>query len=1082
MNAHSKNTKTVAVKNNAASDLLIWKDRSKTALMALAKAVAGDVPVIALTGDAGSGKSTFLASVSEHLGIPTQITRMSSNTRIASELEQQFIQKLSLSVPDASRKSFLAAIRKQLFDVDSAGKTSLFLIDDANAFADDALDLIISIAGIARKNRFLARFILSGTSLLHDRLDALSADKDGTLVEAISVPALTRAASFELMQSQMALISGETCSIDEKACATVYRETNGAPAITKELIARIYQAAQTRKISTVDLRNVRELMVEDGQSSKPKIVESRIRPGAGSAQAKTSKKLDEGDVGTPDQLPKSIREVDDPKQLLRWAMGVNAEDKAAKPAQAPAAAKPQIQQPAKKIEVEVKGKPPGGKKGNITLPFGSSVPASAPQSEPPQQPAPQPAAPQTAHTQRLSSSEQFVFADDSTVVPERGYVGAAQEDVADTPSAEPETYVPAHVVQAKEGNGFLKGALTGVALAALVAAGGYYWISQNPPGGSTELTADPITEPYDPIVNLADGFGSSATNIDANTTFRLQPVQDTSLALRQPEFPVATQPQSVENAPLIAAVETDLQIGSLEQVLNEGEAAKLATAQAQTDLQDLRTQIAELNAARDALRTQTSDAQAAFDAATQRLQAAQADLLETENRVATAKSELEQTKLSTQNFVDTQSLSVAEASERLGVLNTAIVEREGALEQTRLLLDTLSSDVETAREQAAGLSAEIETKTQSLAEQSARLDTLIAQRTIAESEFAQSQANLANTTEELTLATQLVTTAQANFARVQNALETTTAQQAAAAEATETLVKERRALETQIAGLQEQRETLRGDTTQLESDLAALQSRIEDRTQTATALDSELPQRAAQRDAIISELEALEQAKADRTAEIAALESRATDLETQIQTFAPAFVTASTRLTDLDAELSGKSQELADGAIEAAALRAEIDELLARAQTARSLLSTTQEQLGASAERLDGIEQQIEIALANAPENAAISPPPARATTATNDPNIQAALEDVATSAIDSAEIARTRPAANLIGRDRVVVAKALERAPGLSELSSSQRASLENQMVRGVCLTDALQDVTGQINRHTLAVLLKTMKLCTNG
>lgn len=63
--------------------------------------------------------------------------------------------------------------------------------------------------------------------------------------------------------------------------------------------------------------------------------------------------------------------------------------------------------------------------------------------------------------------------------------------------------------------------------------------------------------------------------------------------------------------------------------------------------------------------------------------------------------------------------------------------------------------------------------------------------------------------------------------------------------------------------------------------------------------------------------------------------------------------------------------------------------------------------------------------------------------------------------------------------RDLAVVEQAIAAAPGLGTLTEDQRISLTARLVDGVCVDAALQEITGKVNRHSLAFLLDRMELC---
>jgi hypothetical protein len=58
-------------------------------------------------------------------------------------------------------------------------------------------------------------------------------------------------------------------------------------------------------------------------------------------------------------------------------------------------------------------------------------------------------------------------------------------------------------------------------------------------------------------------------------------------------------------------------------------------------------------------------------------------------------------------------------------------------------------------------------------------------------------------------------------------------------------------------------------------------------------------------------------------------------------------------------------------------------------------------------------------------------------------------------------------------------VALALRRAPGLSAASAAQVDDLGSRLQGGACVTDALREVFGTINRQTLVSLRRELGGC---
>ncbi len=98
-----------------------------------------------------------------------------------------------------------------------------------------------------------------------------------------------------------------------------------------------------------------------------------------------------------------------------------------------------------------------------------------------------------------------------------------------------------------------------------------------------------------------------------------------------------------------------------------------------------------------------------------------------------------------------------------------------------------------------------------------------------------------------------------------------------------------------------------------------------------------------------------------------------------------------------------------------------------------------------------------------------------------------AELEQAAISTPSTTSEAATSPPTNPlriditpVPRDRALVDSALDAAPGLGKLAEGERADLARMLADGTCVDQALREVTGAVNRHTLAALLHQMNLCS--
>ena len=1027
------------------TDPLIWKDRSRTALKALANSVHGDQPIIVLTGPPGSGKTTFLEKVAEMFPDNCNVCVIEPPDGDGDTVMTAIAKLLGIKGSKGDRDAFHAGVRTHLFDVDSMGRQVVLIIDNGDDLSAESIQLLVDIAAIDRKDRHLARIILGGSSDLFDRLKSKETDDSTVLIDGISVPALTRTSSVELIRQELSRLSGGIREIDEAACASVYRETNGVPGAILSLVNRINEGAQKAGLASISLRDLREIISGGSAPSKGAARPSVTGQPTPKPKAPARKRMDDL-VGRPDTLPKSIRESDDPQQLLRWAMGIkNQKGTAGSLADTPTTA--QTPPPGG----ETKTPPPAEDSGTapakpapptpgmtITNP-GTSTIASPNFAPPPQEPAGKPsttaeAKPATVSgtTGVLAGSEQFQFQTSDEIVPERGYKSLDVEYIHPSPETPGETDRTGD-----EGRKFPILAFVGGMAASLALIGGLFGLGVIGSGSGEDTTAE---LPVDPIAaaNLLASPAPLATDSETYALALSAPAPIAALSpLQRPtqlvRAPVQNARQHTENNTTASLIQTSMLLASLD-------AAQAERNEVQSQLENLRSTIADLSDQAIGVSSENSNLALQMATLQQQRDVAERDLLQKNDNLAELDrqlqsrreelaaiiSELGSSRLSLSNSEQDAQAVVREAEERVAALTQRATDVENELQQARTLLDTLSADVETSRSQLAQQEDRISTNTATISEQTELLAALGAQREAAENALAAVNTEVAETS--------------ARLGELQTEVTNQTGARAATTE-----------------------------------EISALEAEIATATTELVSLKNTLTGSRADLDALGGEISALEDRKAVLQGELDGLQQQVAVLNT--------------RSRDLTGEVEAKADELSEAAIRDAALDAELQSLLDRADLARQELTSTQTDIVEARRLLGEVRSEIELALTQAPEGAVVEAPILRGqagdastdAVTTGQEGTVTALLTPETPQIDRAQNnTATGAADNLIPRDADAVARALSRAPGLGGLSAAQRQELETTILAGTCLTDALNTVAGTINRHTLAVLLRDLKLCS--
>ncbi len=1106
MSVNQSNMAKNGAKTEDAPDRLIWQDRSKTALVALAKSALADMPVVVLTGVTGAGKTTFLEKVASNFGKGCLVRALRIVDGKAKSLRTAVCASLEIKNDFKDDPGAIAGISKALFDLDAANKKLVILIDDADGLDDAALDLLGQIAVIQRKKRYLPRIVVAGSMELFERIKTALGEDSAALIDNISVPALTREASFKLIKNEAEHQSKGKITIEDAACASIYRETNGVPGPTMLVTQKIVKKAKAQKINVVNMRNVRELMPQEKESLDP----AKLTANAAKARepGKNPSRPTADVVGGADQLPKSIRESEDPQQLLRWAMGIRnkPEDSSgtaptanaatptmpgtqpngqAKPSTAPvpppvqpdqsaAAPRSQMAPLPDKILGDPASRASSGKPAVAPAGFGTSAPKKP--------------------NAVIGSSEQFQFKADEPLAAERDYK-APSNSIAD-----PSTLVP-ELKSAKDAQKkarpfgaalFIGGLLLGGAGAAALSA------LQGQPNDTVAEVTGTTQKPSDPVVVATNPLDQSTTDFGNNSGVRqgtltsvpsdLPPSGNPGIAVRAPE-PV---PGFIGENQTVVVSTLDGSAESVSRALTrENEAARAELARITRAVESAKAELAAAESARTRIDLETKQSKSELDLAQQNAESAKARLGEISTQVSERRAELSQIlqdlasgQLSASNTAaETDSRSAA-AQERLALVNAETAQAETSLRSARTLLDTITSDVDVARKELATLSETISASEIAAAEQETRLTTVQDEKAEAERALANATADLTQTQSQLAETQQAVATLQSER---ETALTEFASLEQKATDATQ-LVDQTGArlgeLESEIA-------TLQSNRTALTQEIATLRSERANLTTQTSVLDDQSLTLNAQQAEILQSVEAAQVRKEKLETEIASLMSNLMQLRSEKQQTESAIANLPDDLDDrvaradrLNSELDIVTEDLANQAVLRAELNIEIDEILQRSLAAQKSLSRTQDRIQERRDQLIALDREIENAIENAPRGTLASLPALRGRQSpneTDDATLSASLEPAPNAASIAAQDLAPNTQTGFIPRDAVVVETALSRAPGLSGLEERQIDELQTRIAEGECLTDALQGVTGTINRHTLAVLLRSLTLCTN-
>jgi len=328
-----------------AATSIIWTPRGEKAFDALGEALAGRDSIIVATASPGMGKSTFIDAWRQRFGDSGQVWQIKDPAISGADFRRQVISALGIKPRDESETALIDAARLMLGDMDAAGKAAILIIDPADRLSDEALGVVHALAELRRKDRPLIRVLLAATSDTLDRLRKAVPEGNVSNIAAVTIPGLTADAAEQMVMAEFSRMNATDITLDDGIAKTIYRETNGVPGEIKALAARLAREASARNLTKLDRRTALTLITDmdvggGRNASAAPIAAPESKP---VEPAKTQpRRVDEtpraekmppverapesgqslsGVVGSPSELPKSIRDSNDPRGLLRWAMG-----------------------------------------------------------------------------------------------------------------------------------------------------------------------------------------------------------------------------------------------------------------------------------------------------------------------------------------------------------------------------------------------------------------------------------------------------------------------------------------------------------------------------------------------------------------------------------------------------------------------------------------------------------------------------------------------------------------------------------------------------------------------------------------
>ncbi len=234
---------------------------------------------IALTGEVGTGKTTMLRTLLTQLDPDTYTSALIFNPCMSAEqLLAGICREFGVSAAEQSRSGYLDALYTFLIDQNSAGRTVVLVIDEAQNLEPDVLEQVRMISNLETERDKLIQIILAGQPELNDvlrRHDLRQLNQRITVRCRLTPMKLEDTASY--INHRLKISGSRLPEIFPRAAVRrIYRFSQGIPRLINVACDRALVMAWTRESCSVSPSIAAEVIAELQQVDEHEGLWSRI--------------------------------------------------------------------------------------------------------------------------------------------------------------------------------------------------------------------------------------------------------------------------------------------------------------------------------------------------------------------------------------------------------------------------------------------------------------------------------------------------------------------------------------------------------------------------------------------------------------------------------------------------------------------------------------------------------------------------------------------------------------------------------------------------------------------------------------
>ena len=218
-------------------DFLYWSKHHTFAYTMLEYGILTQAPVILITGDIGTGKTTLVHHLLRSMHADLRIGLISNASGNREELLHWIMQ--SLDQPTAARDTHVdlfARFQAYLIAAHARGERVVLIFDEAQNLTDDSLEELRMLTNINSGKDERLQLVLVGQPELRDRIERPALRQLAQRVSsAFHLPGMERQTVAAYIDHRMQVAGATSNVFDPEACDAIFAATHGVPRLVNQL-------------------------------------------------------------------------------------------------------------------------------------------------------------------------------------------------------------------------------------------------------------------------------------------------------------------------------------------------------------------------------------------------------------------------------------------------------------------------------------------------------------------------------------------------------------------------------------------------------------------------------------------------------------------------------------------------------------------------------------------------------------------------------------------------------------------------------------------------------------------------------